>query len=62
MTDLEKYKLEDICYRSKKGQYVSPEELAWIDEMYKRDPEEYKVIQERAAKLAMSEVNPFQEW
>lgn len=59
MTDEEKYKLRDICFRSKKGEHITQEEGKWIQTIWNKYPKEYRIVHDRAAKEAMDTVNPF---
>lgn len=59
MNSEERYKLYNICFKSKKGATLTSEETKWIELLHKKYPEEYREVQEKAAKDAMDEVNPF---
>ncbi len=55
MNEQERLKLHDVCYRSKKGERLSVEELAFIEKMHKKHHSEYCLIQRKAAEEAVSD-------
>jgi len=59
MTDEEKYKLHDLCYRCKLGYQPTTEESQWLQDTWNKDPKEYSVISNKAAEEAMATVNPW---
>jgi hypothetical protein len=52
----EKNKLYDICYKSKKGIVLPPEDLKFTTEMFDKYPEEYKEVSTQAVCEAMNSV------
>ena len=55
MTDEEKQRLADICYRGKKGTYISSEDHLFAIQMFNEHREEYSSIQEPASKQAVDD-------
>lgn len=49
MTEEEKARVHRICYASKRGQYVSPEDARFCERMFHTDPDGYGVVQKQAS-------------
>ena len=58
MTDDEKKRLIDICYRSKSGSYVSSEDYMFCEKMLTKFPDEYYGYHKQGTDRAIAEVNP----
>lgn len=56
MSESDKKRLYDDCFNSKLGRYSS---IDFCSKMYKKYPDEYKVISQQAQKDAVATVSPF---
>lgn len=56
MNNDEKYKVHKLAYASKKGIQLTPEEMAFLEKMYKQYPEEYTKVTDKAHQEAVDEI------
>lgn len=45
MTQAERERLFDLRCRSKRGEYLSPEDVSFLESMWKQFPEQYSAMQ-----------------
>jgi len=56
MTPEERKRLLDVSYRSKKGMFISPDDSAFIQDLFTRHPGEYVKVQREGAQRAVGEL------
>ena len=52
-------KLKDLCFRSKTGERMHPDDIKFFSKMFNKYPEEYGEVAKEVQEMAMKYMNPF---